>query len=536
MPAEGEEDKEKKKEEDEEEPELFVGDSVKIVGSMAEVKKHLEAVGMSWEGSLMAVLGKNGVVKSVRFHTGDDKARQICVISVHEGPEVSLPGASLTVADDEESDKESLDKGSDDEEDDQEDEDRVRVPLRLNMRVEDSKRKKKKKACVGVVVELGDEESGVKYEDGKTKKVSNERLRPLEKVTRDATGFSGDSSFNDFRFTKNSLPTGIEVVGDGAELQKNRGGQSHLVLKKNTFLRVPLRGLRHEKLRPGEPISRYTLSLEMRLADSHRRLGDSPWSLFQASFPDPHSTDELSVVAEDKPNKRKWKVLTKETGLMVSEDADPNSKELCRLPVNTVVVEDGLPPKRLPTGERRLRIRYKANAAKRAEGDQIDTMAPEECVIEVEAGYFGSDSGTAATAVRVCSRGVLKTLNFRPGVKGGLAGVDGEAGTDIGWTPRDRVMHVVRITIRKSGWHTYQIVDGSDSEQSWSKDFKVLGWWDDYKGVAGVSITDPDNEDLELGKLREYHNSGTHKLRLRRMGDLSADVDDTLDPRGWVTL
>lgn len=76
---------------------------------MAEVKKHLEAseivgfrgfsmrqvVDMSWEGSIMGVLGKNGVVKatrrclvfghslaqSVRFHPGDDKARQICVQS-----------------------------------------------------------------------------------------------------------------------------------------------------------------------------------------------------------------------------------------------------------------------------------------------------------------------------------------------------------------------------------------------------------------------------------------------------------------------
>ena len=27
---------------------------------------------------------------------------------------------------------------------------------------------------------------------------------------------------------------------------------------------------------------------------------------------------------------------------------------------------------------------------------------------------------------------VLKTLNFRPGVEGGLAGVDGEAGANIG--------------------------------------------------------------------------------------------------------
>ncbi|CAE7555392.1 unnamed protein product [Symbiodinium necroappetens] len=503
---------------------------------MAEVKKHLEAVDMTWEGSFMGVLGKNGVVKAVRFYPGDDKARQICVVNVHEGPELSLPGASLTVVEDDESDKESVDKGSDDEEEEEEEE-RVRVPLRVNMRVEDTKRKKKKKVCIGVILELGESETNVKYEDGRTKRVANTRLRPLERVTRDATGYSGDSSFNDFRFTKNCLPTGIEVVGDGADLEKNRAGQSYLLLKKNTYLRVPLRGLRHEKLRPGEPIPHYTLSLEVRLADSHRRLGDSPWSLFQASFPDPHSTDELCVVAEDKPHKRKWKVLTKENGLVVNAEADPNSKELCRLPANAVVVEDGIPPKRLPTGERRLRIRYKADAAKQADGDllAIDTMEPEEFVVEVEAGYFGNDFGAAATAIRICSKGVLKTLNFRPGVEGGLAGVDGEAGANMGWTPRDRLMHIVRITIRKTGWHTFQIIDASDSEKTWSKDFKVLGWFDD-KGVSGISLTDPDNEELELGKEREYHNSGTHKLRLRRLGEASADMDDKFDPRGWVTI
>ncbi|CAE7870083.1 unnamed protein product [Symbiodinium microadriaticum] len=363
---------------------------------MAEVKKHLEAVDMTWEGSFMGVLGKNGVVKAVRFYPGDDKARQICVVNVHEGPELSLPGASLTVVEDDESDKESVDKGSDDEEEEEEEE-RVRVPLRVNMRVEDTKRKKKKKVCIGVILELGESETNVKYEDGRTKRVANTRLRPLERVTRDATGYSGDSSFNDFRFTKNCLPTGIEVVGDGADLEKNRAGQSYLLLKKNTYLRVPLRGLRHEKLRPGEPIPRYTLSLEVRLADSHRRLGDSPWSLFQASFPDPHSTDELCVVAEDKPHKRKWKVLTKENGLVVNAEADPNSKELCRLPANAVVVEDGIPPKRLPTGERRLRIRYKADAAKQADGDllAIDTMEP-EAMLKRAACLLSSDAAGEA--------------------------------------------------------------------------------------------------------------------------------------------
>ena len=46
---------------------------------------------------------------------------------------------------------------------------------------------------------------------------------------------------------------------------------------------------------------------------------------------------------------------------------------------------------------------------------------------------------------------VLKSLNFRPGLEGGSAGVDGEQGSNMGWTPRDRSMHTVRVTIRKTG-------------------------------------------------------------------------------------
>ena len=54
--------------------------------------------------------------------------------------------------------------------------------------------------------------------------------------------------------------------------------------------------------------------------------------------------------------------------------------------------------------------------------------------------------------------------------------------------------------------------------------------------TAGISIRDPDNEELELGKMHEYHNSGAHKVRLRKKGDLSAEVDEKFDPKGWVTL
>ena len=102
-------------------------------------------------------------------------------------------------------------------------------------------------------------------------------------------------------------------------------------------------------------------------------------------------------------------------------------------------------------------------------------------MLEVEAGYFGSYPGNAATSVRILSNGVLKTLKFTPGSPGGAASVDSEKGDDIGWTPAPRILHVMRITMRKSGWHTYQIVDGEDQDRTWSKDFKVLGWWVNIK-------------------------------------------------------
>lgn len=30
-------------------------------------------------------------------------------------------------------------------------------------------------------------------------------------------------------------------------------------------------------------------------------------------------------------------------------------------------------------------------------------------------------------------------------------------------------------TLTCSGWHTFEIIDGTDSEKTWSKDFKVAG-------------------------------------------------------------
>jgi hypothetical protein len=306
------------------------------------------------------------------------------------------------------------------------------------------------------------------------------------------------------------------VIGDGAEFLKSRGGQTHLCLKKNTYLKVSLKGLRHEKLKPNEEIPRYTLTVEFRVTDAHRRLTEVPWSLFQASFPDPHATDELTVQSEDRPYRRKWKVLTKENKCVVTAESDPNSRELGKLVENAIVTEDGLAPKRLPTGERRLRVRYKV--ADVVQEEEKQGLEAEEYVVELEVGYFGNDHGNAPTSVMICSNKVVRTVGFCPGSPGGKACVNNEPGIDMGWTPRDRTMHLIKVTMRKSGWHTFQITDGDNPQKTWSKDFRVLGWLEEK---AFVQVMDPDDEDVKIGEEHQYHNSGLHKLRLFRKGNLT---------------
>ena len=44
-------------------------------------------------------------------------------------------------------------------------------------------------------------------------------------------------------------------------------------------------------------------------------------------------------------------------------------------------------------------------------------------------------------------------------------------------------LHVAPAS-RKTGWHSFQITDGEDSSKVWSKDFRVLGWFDDFKAAV----------------------------------------------------
>ena len=44
--------------------------------------------------------------------------------------------------------------------------------------------------------------------------------------------------------------------------------------------RLPFKGMRHERLRPGEAIPSYTLTLEFQLDSQHPQL-EHPWSVYQ---------------------------------------------------------------------------------------------------------------------------------------------------------------------------------------------------------------------------------------------------------------
>ena len=58
-----------------------------------------------------------------------------------------------------------------------------------------------------------------------------------------------------------------------------KSGNAELV---KTFpARLPFKGMRHERLRPGEAIPSYTLTLELQLDGQHPQL-EHPWSVYQA--------------------------------------------------------------------------------------------------------------------------------------------------------------------------------------------------------------------------------------------------------------
>jgi len=195
----------------------------------------------------------------------------------------------------------------------------------------------------------------------------------MDKATNDGTGFTGTGTLNEFDFTRGQLPTGVEAVGEGVELCPGRGGDTYLHVRKGTFLRLPLRGLRHEKLRPEDPIQSYSLTLEIQLGDNHPRL-EHPWSLFQASFPEVHDTDEVTFMSQLRAEFPKWKVGTDVDKLVVNRDIETDSQVLAELPTGTVVQQIG-EAKRLPNGGRRALVKFKRTTL----AEDLEKLGKDRC-------------------------------------------------------------------------------------------------------------------------------------------------------------
>lgn len=121
----------------------------------------------------------------------------------------------------------------------------------------------------------------------------------------------------------------MEAVGEGVELKPGRGGETYLVMRKGTYLRLPFKGMRHERLRPGESIPSYTLTLELQLDSGHNQL-EHPWCLYQASFPEVHETDELSLVAKARNSLRSTRARLRPGRSSRSGSSAPTSMGGCR--------------------------------------------------------------------------------------------------------------------------------------------------------------------------------------------------------------
>ncbi|CAK9118523.1 unnamed protein product [Durusdinium trenchii] len=160
----------------------------------------------------------------------------------------------------------------------------------------------------------------------------------------------------------------------------------------------------------------------------------------------------------------------------------------------------------------------------------------DEVNITIHAGYWGEGSQAGcATTVKVSSNGIARTLTFFPGVDHGAVRVEGEPDADIGFSPGRQRYHILHLTMRQTGTHTFSISDGGDCTNTWSMDFRLHGWLDDLYGAAAVSIFDPEDRELELGHELTYQSEGEHKLRLVTLGTQVYETDE-LDPQGWVSF
>jgi hypothetical protein len=549
----------KEKDEEDEEQELFEGDYVRLTSSMNEAQRLLNEIGLGWEQAMAQFLGQVGIVRKIEVK--NEKQVVTVQFNGNDGPTHTHSAKALEYLEDYDPGDEPGDDQGDDLGDDDSEPDEPNKIWRVGEKVKEVVRARKGgKAATGMILAVNDGKCDIKFDDGTTQgNIPMGQLRALEKPSKDGTGFTATSSYNEYDFTKSCLPSGVEAVGEGVELKPGRGGETYLHVRKGTYLKMPLKGMRHERLKTDEPIPSYSMTLELQLAESHKNR-EAPWSIFQASFPEQHETDEVCIQAVRKPDHPKWKVGTDVDKLCVCAEMDPTSKQFAELKPGTIIQQCG-EVQRLPSGARRVPVKFKRSdmaaddedgkpkekekEAKEPEAD-ADIMEAagfrlgggdeEEVVIELYAGYWGKKPGTCPTCIKVKSNEITKSISFYPGTEGGRLHVDGEKEVEVGWTPCQDHYHILILTMKATGTHSLQLLDGKDPTKSFKTEFRAPGWFDDFYGSASIKMTDPEDHELDdPGNEVSYKAEGEHKFKLIKVGDRSFETDE-LDPQGWVNF
>ena len=93
---------------------------------------------------------------------------------------------------------------------------------------------------------------------------------------------------------------------------------------------------------------------------------------------------------------------------------------------------------------------------------------------------------------------------------------EGEPDADVGFTPATGRYHILSLTMRLTGPHTFSLQDGDDPTNAWSMEFRLQGWLDDLSGAAAMSVYDPE---LEVGHEVCDQSDGKHWILLVRQGN-----------------
>jgi hypothetical protein len=96
-------------------------------------------------------------------------------------------------------------------ENEEEEEEEPNKIWRVNEKIKDLVRARKGKVPTGMVTAVNEGKCDIKYDDGTTQAgVMVDQLRSVEKPQKDGTGFISTGNYNEYDFTKSSLPTGVE--------------------------------------------------------------------------------------------------------------------------------------------------------------------------------------------------------------------------------------------------------------------------------------------------------------------------------------